>query len=291
LVHSGVITRQTMVWTRSLPKWSPAEATTLENLFKTAPAAGQASPPLPTIPPTPSTPAPAASAFTIPLAPAESRTRSGYPDRFRPTRLLANCVTALIVAFTIMVAVSIWSETRQLELLERIQAHGPFTQKEALANDARERVLAMVRMLVFITTAIFFGRWIYVAASNVRALGAHRLNFTPGWAVGFYFIPIVSLWKPYQAMKEIWKASANPQNWRGTRTSAIVGWWWGCWIVANVLGQITLRFTRGAGTPDYFASTQIAILFNLAHFPLNIIAIVLVQKISAMQMAAAGGSD
>ena len=44
---------------------------------------------------------------------------------------------------------------------------------------------------------------------NARQLGAADMRFTPGWAVGWHFIPIAWFWKPYQAMTEIWRASVN----------------------------------------------------------------------------------
>src|SRR5437868_6687462 len=68
--------------------------------------------------------------------------------------------------------------------------------------DGVELVSGLVTILVFIITGVLFLRWIHRANRNARALGAQGMRFTPGWAVGWYFIPIASLWKPYQAMKE-----------------------------------------------------------------------------------------
>jgi hypothetical protein len=63
---------------------------------------------------------------------------------------------------------------------------------------------------VYIATVVIWMVWIHRANSNCRALGAQGMRFTPGWAVGYHFIPFVNLVMPYNAMAEIWRASANP---------------------------------------------------------------------------------
>ena len=73
-----------------------------------------------------------------------------------------------------------------------------------------------------LSTGILVLTWIHRANHNARQLGADDMRFTPGWAVGWYFVPIAWFWKPYQAMKEIWLASANPSDWRGRPVSPLL---------------------------------------------------------------------
>lgn len=63
--------------------------------------------------------------------------------------------------------------------------------------------VALLQLLVIIATGVVFLMWIYRANLNVRGFGAADMKFTPGWSVGWYFIPIMNLVRPYQAMKEI----------------------------------------------------------------------------------------
>lgn len=77
-------------------------------------------------------------------------------------------------------------------------------------------VAGIFYLVVYIITSVLFLRWVYVSNRNARALGASDMQHSPGWSVGWYFIPIATLWKPYQAMKEIYKAS-HPnykENWK-----------------------------------------------------------------------------
>jgi len=55
--------------------------------------------------------------------------------------------------------------------------------------------------------AVAFLVWVHRVVKNLPALGAHHMSYTPGWAVASFFIPIVCLYAPYQAIQEAWRAS------------------------------------------------------------------------------------
>ena len=59
---------------------------------------------------------------------------------------------------------------------------------------------------------------------------------TPGWAEGWYFIPLANFVKPYQAMKEIWIAT-----FRGGGNSGILLVWWLCWVFSGILDNISMK--------------------------------------------------
>ncbi len=84
----------------------------------------------------------------------------------------------------------------------------------AEASDTRQGLIGICQIAVYIVSAFLILRWIYCANYNAHQLGATEMHFTPGWSIGWYFIPIANLWKPYQAMKEIWQVSANPHAWQ-----------------------------------------------------------------------------
>src|SRR5690606_28980720 len=86
----------------------------------------------------------------------------------------------------------------------------------------------------------------YRAGHNARAIGAEGMKISPGWAVGWYFIPIATLWKPYQAMKEIWQASHSPTDWEKRDSGPFLAIWWVLWIVSNGLGQALFRMSMRA---------------------------------------------
>lgn len=90
--------------------------------------------------------------------------------------------------------------------------------------------------LAFVVSAIFFIFWLYRASSNAHALHPkHRFEFTPDWNVGSYFIPILGLYWPYKAMKEIWVSSTGGNS----SASHLVVIWWILFITTNILGFLS----------------------------------------------------
>ena len=118
------------------------------------------------------------------------------------------------------------------------------TQLIGLASGASSDSIALAalgELLTLLTAYVIGAVWIYNAACNARALGARGLQISPGWAVGWYFVPLMSLFKPFQGMEEIWTASASAAGWRSQRTPALLRWWWGAWLLANVAGAAVFR--------------------------------------------------
>ena len=50
---------------------------------------------------------------------------------------------------------------------------------------------------LFVATFLLFLTWVYKSNVNVKALGASNMKYTPGWSVGWFFIPIANISKPY----------------------------------------------------------------------------------------------
>ena len=162
----------------------------------------------------------------------------------------------------------------------------PTAAEAAETNDQRQKVIGLFQAGVAITTIILFAMWIYRANFNARSLGAQNMKFTPGWSVGYYFIPFLNLWRPYQAMKEIWKASKNPTSWESEERGAILPWWWFLFLVAGMFGNASFRTSMSAKEiHELITSTGITIASDIVSIPATIIALVLVGRIYEMQMS------
>nr|WP_298144789.1 DUF4328 domain-containing protein [uncultured Pseudomonas sp.] len=163
---------------------------------------------------------------------------------------LIRWVRYFLFAQIIVAVVSLASGAMEYQLLSAYEngiytSHGQAVA-DGEANDARQAIIAMVYLAVSIVSGIVILKWIYRANYNARQLGAKGMEFTPGWSIGWYFIPVATLWKPYQAMKEIWKASSDPGNWKEAKVSAILPWWWFFWLATNFIGQAVFRISLSA---------------------------------------------
>jgi hypothetical protein len=89
--------------------------------------------------------------------------------------------------------------------------------------------------------------WIYRTNANAHSLGAD-MSFTPGWAVGWFFIPVACLFMPFQAVREVWDESHLLAGRHEEVESSLVGWWWGLWIASTIISNLTVIF--GGDAPN-----------------------------------------
>jgi hypothetical protein len=80
--------------------------------------------------------------------------------------------------------------------------------------------------------------WIYRVSRNAQRLTHNSLPISSGWAVGWYFVPIGALWKPFEAIEQAWQASTAPTAWRAVPTPALLRWWWGFWLAGGAAGGL-----------------------------------------------------
>jgi hypothetical protein len=196
-----------------------------------------------------------------------------------PTSLTKFLRTMLWIYLGIII-VSLLSDFMQMNLL----SSASFSQAEAKANDLRQRIIGLIHLAIFIVTGIAFLKWIHRANSNSHGFGARNMKFSPGWSVGYYFIPFLNLYRPYQAMKEIWKVSKNPADWQNESGDPLLGWWWALWIISNILGQISFRISMAANTLNSLKeSTVMSIVSAVVDIPLCIVGVSLVSAIFRQQ--------
>ncbi len=205
---------------------------------------------------------------------------------FRDLTGLVNVLKASLVLYILVAIVGLWPGWSEIQLLERIASGESVTEAEAAANDSRQAMLGGIFTLVFIVTAILFARWTYLSNKNAKALGASGMKFSPGWSVGWYFIPVFMLWKPYQALKEIFKASHPDyiEDWEKAPRPGLMPLWWTLWIIATVLGQAIFRTTFSTETIDeHLTSSWLLFFADALDIPLGIVVIALVATLHDWQ--------
>ncbi len=210
-------------------------------------------------------------------------------ESFIDSEALTKWVRWFLYIQILMAIISLISGNMEYQLLSDYE-NGVYTlQEQAVAdgevNDTRQGIIGIVYLAVFIISGIIILKWIYRANYNARQLGAKDMKFTPGWSVGWYFIPIFWLWKPYQAMKEIWKANNNPSDWGNAEVSAVLPWWWFFWLVNGVLGQAVMRMSlRAKEIPELKSVNIVYQASDMASIILALITLALVNGIYQAQI-------
>lgn len=140
--------------------------------------------------------------------------------------------------------------------------NAPFAPGEQAVNGF-SLVRALLELLLSIPLIVVFCCWIFRANKNARALGAERMRATPGWSVGWWFIPIANLWLPYVATKQIYQASdpdAGPADWVSSAVPWFLPWWWAAWIVGGVVTQIDAQMGTSTNPSTAHASSWTGVL-------------------------------
>lgn len=147
-----------------------------------------------------------------------------------------------------------------------------------------ELVVSLACFVAFIITLVVFLKWVYQANKNCHGFGAFKMKFSPGWSVGYFFIPILSFYKPYQAMQEIWKASTNSANWQQEKGNFIVGWWWALWLISGVASWVHFRLSGRTDTINGFiGATSVGMFEDLIDILLCYISITLISEVYRKQ--------
>ena len=112
---------------------------------------------------------------------------------------------------------------------------------EVVSNDNRQMAVVNLWRISYFSVIISFLIWLNRASKNLPSIGVMEQQFSPGWAIGWWFVPIAYLWKPYQVTAEIWRGSHPDSGYN----SPLLGVWWGAWVISNwVLNLILLVYFR-----------------------------------------------
>lgn len=96
---------------------------------------------------------------------------------------------------------------------------------ETIANAA-----SIAYLLVLVVLAVVFLLWVYRTNAYLRLTSGYPIRATPGWAVGWYFVPIANLFRPLRDMRDIWRASHGGAS----AGLGLVNGWWAAFLASNV---------------------------------------------------------
>ncbi len=209
-------------------------------------------------------------------------------DDYKDSRSLTNWTKGFLYAGIAVSVVAFGSNALEYQLLAGMR-DGFYPGDAALdASDARQAWVGMLQAAVYLPTMVLVLIWIRRANYNVRQLGARGLRFSPAGSIGWYFVPIVHLWRPYHAMKEIWQASLHPENWLGRPVPVLLPMWWAFWLVSIPLARVDFRLwwslDENSSVSDLIAANiaaQVAVVWEI---PLALLLVAIMNRIYRKQI-------
>lgn len=169
-------------------------------------------------------------------------------------------------------------------LIDALQ-QGVATQEQAEGSDAVVALIALIQLAVYVTTVISWLMWQYRAYTNLKVVGSGETDYTPAWSVGYWFIPFLNIVRSIQVTSELWRRSeqSNASLSVAGGTPPLVGAWWICWIVSNVISRIAARGNNSDSLDTLRTVTQATMFSEVVSIAAAILAIVMISKISQMQ--------
>jgi hypothetical protein len=191
------------------------------------------------------------------------------------------------VIFYLLIGISIimlYSNYLQYQLLNGLKNGASITAEMADSNNLRQRIISLLNVPLLLASSIFFLIWIYRAYDNLYKLRENNMDCTPGWAIGYWFVPVMSLFKPFTVMKEIWdktQSFALPEEEKGDIVkSYLVGFWWTFYLTSIFSSYFSVLFFRDTISTDSKIDLTLALMVsNTFLITAKIIALVMINKI------------
>ena len=211
-----------------------------------------------------------------------------YSSLSKITKLVI-CVLIVEVVVELIVITSDYSEIRLMNSVLNNELEYSEKLSQIEVNDYRVSIISTIEFPILILSSILFFYWFYKAYRNLESLGALGLTFNPKWVVAYFFIPFLCLWKPYEALKEIWKVS-DPYNtsegymWRSVKVSPVLALWWITFVLSNMTGTLLLTGSFRTETLEEWMRLDMQdIAASIVIIISDVILIYIIKKISSRQ--------
>jgi hypothetical protein len=100
----------------------------------------------------------------------------------------------------------------------------------------------------------------YALSYNCRFINNGTIENSPGWTIAYFLIPIISFFKPYVALKEIYSISNNELTKYSTKNNIHIIWW-----LLYLIKGISLRFVSDIENINLI-TLNIVVLINLSYY-------------------------
>jgi len=209
-----------------------------------------------------------------------------HVDEIRDNSERAKMAQRLIWFLMFMSVLSICSSFLHYNLLARRQDIVPVSAELIEVNDQREAMVNLVIFVALVVAATVYIRWFRRAYYNLAI--RTEVDHDESWTVWGWIIPIISLFRPLQLMKEMWSKTtalvqAHLPNYQEVGSTLVVSWWV-LWIIVKIGSNISTRLSIKAITfQDQMDATSFDILLAIVSIPLALLAIRVVKEYTNLE--------
>lgn len=314
LIRDRMLSRSTLVWKSGMSTWANADETDLMRYFDTPPPLAPKNDSLRSVAEEApenntsimgqkttgdelssmyaeaSSEASESASFSAPTSESSRRPYEVFTGAAEPLGGIVRHAQAVVIVFVLVSAVAIVSDFASIGFIDQA-FNGSFESEaeldsQATAVDAFTQYAAVAYLIVFAWSAIVIGRWTYRAMKNLRGMG-YETTVSPGWSVGWHFIPIALLWMPFRGMAQIWRGSIHGVPTGEAKLPASMRLWWAAWLFGNWFSFGAFRTQESGLATENFELVQaamgIGILGSGLHIVSALLLLGLMKKVSRAQ--------
>jgi hypothetical protein len=200
-------------------------------------------PPPPTSAYPPPQPSPQAPVWAAPSAPPADGSRPvGWPVPRASLHAVATWSVRLltvVAVFQVLSVAAIWgTETGRSMMTFDPDAPPTFSTQEAVFA-----LLSLLGSIPMVALVVVFLIWAYRCHVQLAGLGrGAALPYSPGMAVGCWFIPVVNLWMPLREVRGLFRAS-SPDRGHPEDPPSYLNLWWVTLVIVPFIGGV-VGFTQ-----------------------------------------------
>jgi hypothetical protein len=162
-----------------------------------------------------------------------------YPLSFSQVTISPNQERAkfTIIFFRVILVVNLLALVLNISTFRSVNDMGDVSKTALFVNG----LFGLFSFFPYAVLGIFFLLWMSRAYQNLYRSDVGKLEFSSGWAVGAWFIPLANLFMPCSLMDEIWNktqlAYRKEQPFE-KKKSTLVFYWWFAYIFAGIVAVI-----------------------------------------------------
>ena len=198
-------------------------------------------------------------------------------------------VVMLAVAGVVSVAAT-FSSLAQANLVRKVQDGYSISYAEAQANDDRQNAIGNLELGMILVTGIAWLMWQHRAHENLERLASPgELKFTPGWAVGWWFVPFANFVRPYQTMRELAEFSTRREDLQERRSlTRKITIWWCLFAVSALISRIAMLGIDDETLDGALSRSNMGMTIGMMRAVAALLAIMIVLAIQRNQHVSSG---
>jgi hypothetical protein len=186
---------------------------------------------------------------------------------------------ALLVLVVVEIAAVVVYVSR-IGLASRMLGADRVADSELTSSDSVMQLTGVLEVGVLAACAALFLRWLHRVVANGPALGGRELRYTPDWAVGWWFVPVLNLVRPFQVVAEAWIVSARDP---GASLGLLLPTWWGLSVLGVVVSRLLVVRSGGDTLPGLRTEAIIEMTASLVLIVAALLCVVMVRRLTERQ--------